>query len=164
MLSPAQARCRLVGPSCYSLVGLELGLAVAGRLRWKNYIFTFLNYCQTQPFPFLKLQNQSKVAKWEPPPNGVYKINSDATFSVATSTGGWGFVVRDNEGTYLEGGRCGNTSRMWPSSIQAETLAVLFTLEKAVAIAMGMPRIIFENRLDNNRFGPRYRWELIQTD
>jgi hypothetical protein len=31
---------------------------------------------------------------------------------------------------------------MWPSSIQAETLAVLFTLEKAAA--MGMPRIILE--------------------
>lgn len=52
MISSAQAR--LVGPSCYSLVGLQLGLSVAGRLRGKKLHFTFLNYCQSQPFPFFK--------------------------------------------------------------------------------------------------------------
>lgn len=82
----------------------------------------------------------------------VSKINTDATFSVATNSGGWGFVVRDNEG-----GGCGSTSRMWPSSIQAETLAVLFTLEKAAT--MGMPTIIFGNRchrITSASFGCRH--------
>jgi hypothetical protein len=107
-----------IGPSALPLSGpvmvlarrTRVGLGSGRPFAREKLHFTFLNYCQSQPFPFLKLQNQSKVAKWEPPPNGVYKINSDATFSVATSSGGWGFVVRDNKGTYLEGGGCGNTS------------------------------------------------------
>jgi hypothetical protein len=66
---------------------------------------------------FAKLQKRSEkgqttqISRWEPPPHGVYKINSDATFSTETNKGGWGFVARDNAGNYLDGG-CGNLQRV----------------------------------------------------
>jgi hypothetical protein len=54
---------------------------------------------------------QARGATWEPPPDGFYKSNIDVVFTYATSTGGWGFVARDNEGEYMEGG-CGNLLRV----------------------------------------------------
>ena len=70
----------------------------------------------------------------------MYKINIDGAFKSATSKGGWGFLVRDSVGVFLEGG-CGNLCRV-ATSFQAEALAALYSLERAALL--GMTRIILE--------------------
>ena len=54
---------------------------------------------------------QVKQQRWEPPPEDVYKINTDGAFRAVTNQGGWGFVVRNRVGDFLEGG-CGNLRRV----------------------------------------------------
>jgi hypothetical protein len=95
---------------------------------------------------FLKLKKkdsktqQARVAKWEPPTDGFYKINVDATFIDATSKGGWSFVARDKEVEYMEGG-CGNLPRV-ACPLQVEAMAPLFSLERAAYV--GMSKIILK--------------------
>jgi hypothetical protein len=78
---------------------------------------------------------QPRTVKWQVPPDGLYKININTT-----SQGGWGFVARDCEGVFLEGG-CGN---LWntASPLQGETYATLFALRRVADL--GMSRIILE--------------------
>lgn len=75
-----------------------------------------------------------------PPPADTYKINNDASFSKSTSTGGWGFVARDINGSFLEGA-CGNLQRL-SSALQGEALAAFFSLKRAAE--SGISRIILE--------------------
>lgn len=95
--------------------------------------FTRLNQQKERP-------SQTKKSCWLPPPVETYKINSDASFAESTSTGGWGFVVRDSHGNFLEAG-CGNLQRL-SSALQGEALAALHSLERAVQL--GMSRVILE--------------------
>jgi len=71
---------------------------------------------------------QSTPKKWEPPPEDMYKINIDGAFKSATSKGGWGFLVRNSVGAFLEGGS-GNLCRV-ATSFQAEALAALYSLKE----------------------------------
>ena len=87
-----------------------------------------------------KSMMQSTPKKWEPPPEDMYKINIDGAFKSATSKGGWGFLVRNSVGAFLEGG-CGNLCRV-TTSFQAKALAALYSLERAAL--SGMTRIILE--------------------
>jgi hypothetical protein len=97
-----------------------------------------------QDFEKLKKNSEkgqpARITRWEAPPQGTYKISTDAAFSAATSQGGWGYVVRDDEGSYLDGD-CGKLSRV-ASPLQGEALAALFALERASNL--GMSRIILE--------------------
>ena len=83
---------------------------------------------------------QVKQQRWEPPPEDVYKINTDGAFRAVTNQGGWGFVVRNRVGDFLEGG-CGNLRRV-ASSFQAEALAVLHSVVRV--LQLGISRIILE--------------------
>ncbi|XP_062028303.1 uncharacterized protein LOC133744174 [Rosa rugosa] len=47
---------------------------------------------------------RGRVAKWVAPPVGLCKINIDGSFFHETRDGGFGFVVRDSDGTMLGGG------------------------------------------------------------
>ena len=93
---------------------------------------------------FTKETNKSMMRptpkKWESPPEDMYKINIDGAFKSATSKGGWGFLVRNSVGAFLEGGY-GNLCRV-ATSFQAEALAALYSLERAALL--GMIRIILE--------------------
>ena len=70
----------------------------------------------------------------------MYKINTDGAFRAVTNQGGWGFVVRNRVGDFLEGG-CGNLRRV-ASSFQAEALAVLHSVVRVSQL--GISRIILE--------------------
>ena len=83
---------------------------------------------------------QVKQQRWEPPPEDVYKINTDGAFRAVTNQGGWGFVVRNRVGDFLEGG-CGNLRRV-ASSFQVEALAVLHSVVRVSQL--GISRIILE--------------------
>ena len=70
----------------------------------------------------------------------MYKINIDGAFKSDTSQGGWGFIVRNGAGEFLEGGY-GNLCRV-ATSFQVEALAALHSLERTTQL--GMARIILE--------------------
>jgi ribonuclease HI len=55
-------------------------------------------------------------------------------------TGGWGFVARDCNGNFLEGG-AGNFQHV-ASALQAEAMAIVKSIERVVDL--GMTRIILE--------------------
>ena len=86
-----------------------------------------------------------KKVKWEPPPPEVYNINIDASFRAITRSGGWGFVARDNNGVFLEGG-CGHLEHI-SNPTHAEALAALYSLKRIAHL--GMTRIIFETDASN---------------
>ncbi|GJN18408.1 hypothetical protein PR202_gb05568 [Eleusine coracana subsp. coracana] len=77
---------------------------------------------------------------WLPPDPDFYKINTDASFSARTGSGGWGFIARNNSGAFLEGG-CGQLQRV-SNPLQAEALAALKRLQRAAEL--GMSRIVLE--------------------
>jgi len=43
-------------------------------------------------------ESVSQDKKWDPPSEGVWKVNIDGAFRVANKRGAWGFVMRDSEG------------------------------------------------------------------
>ena len=90
------------------------------------------NRCITKP--------NIPAPKWKPPPVDHYKINVDASFFESTRARGWGFVVRDCEGKFLEGG-AGSFPRV-ANALQAETLVVKYSLQRAADL--GMTRIVLE--------------------
>jgi hypothetical protein len=59
---------------------------------------------------FKKLANQQKQEKqkiqmkWKAPPADYYKLNIDASFDPKTRSGGWGYIARNSEGDFLDGG------------------------------------------------------------
>jgi hypothetical protein len=58
----------------------------------------------------MQTNTQVSASRWKPPPTDYYKINVDASFHASTNQGGWGFVAREWEGNFLEGG-AGNIPR-----------------------------------------------------
>jgi len=87
-----------------------------------------------------KVSNLREKETWSPPPDDVYKINVDASFHADTKKGGWGFIIRDSAGDFLEGG-AGNIPRA-ACPLQAEALAALYSLQHASHL--GMTKVILE--------------------
>ncbi|GJN04370.1 hypothetical protein PR202_ga21914 [Eleusine coracana subsp. coracana] len=78
--------------------------------------------------------------QWSPPSENFYKLNVDASFLDSSKRGGWGFVLRDQDGLFLEGG-AGNIPRV-ANALHAEAMAALAGLERAAQL--GMERIVLE--------------------
>ncbi|WVZ92865.1 hypothetical protein U9M48_038901 [Paspalum notatum var. saurae] len=110
---------------------------------------TVSDICSSVSFYLLELEQlatnckdkaKSPSARWRPPPADYYKINVDASYHEVSKQGGWGFVARDANDIFLEGG-AGSFLHVADAQ-QAETLGVLRSLERIVEL--GMTRIILE--------------------
>jgi ribonuclease HI len=86
------------------------------------------------------VSKKSSGARWEPPPPWYYKVNVDASFHDSLNSGGWGFVARDWDGNFLEGG-AGSFSQI-ASALQAESWGTFRSIERVAAL--GMTKIILE--------------------
>jgi hypothetical protein len=53
-----------------------------------------------------KVSRKTTGARWESPPPVYYKVNVDASFHDSLNSGGWGFVAREWDDNFLEGGAC----------------------------------------------------------
>ncbi|TVU36589.1 hypothetical protein EJB05_18527, partial [Eragrostis curvula] len=62
------------------------------------------------------------VMRWKAPPVDNYKLNVDASF-LSSGKGGWGYIARDHDGAYLDGG-VGNIPRAL-SVLHVEAIAAL---------------------------------------
>jgi hypothetical protein len=100
-----------------------------------QYISEFSSYmCNTHAIP------AHSTNRWICPPVDFLKINIDGSFCKETSTGGWGFCIRD-----FQGDVCGAGMGHLPhvhDALQAETMACLKAIEFAAELGIG--RIIIE--------------------
>ena len=65
----------------------------------------------------------NRMKRWTRPPEDVLKINCDGAYRSVTSTGGWGFVIRDCDGQVIKAwaGKCSHLL----DALHAELLACL---------------------------------------
>jgi hypothetical protein len=66
-------------------------------------------------------QNSLHDVKWRRPPNGVLKLNCDASFQAEESTGSWSFIIRDHDGDVMMTGK--GRLNFVLSAFQAELIA-----------------------------------------
>jgi ribonuclease HI len=64
-----------------------------------------------------------QVQRWLRPPEGYLKVNCDASFDPAEKSGGWGFLIQDNDGDVVLNG-WGRVNHLL-NAFQAETIACL---------------------------------------
>lgn len=84
-------------------------------------------------------------ARWRPPDVNLYKLNTDASFLSSSGRGGWGYVARDQHGTFLDRG-AGNITRV-SSALQAEATAAWQGLQRSAAV--GMSSVILQTDAAN---------------
>ncbi|RLM50094.1 hypothetical protein C2845_PMPSC048707 [Panicum miliaceum] len=77
---------------------------------------------------------------WSKPPREVLKINSDGVYSAGTGNGGWGFVIRDHEGSVIHAA-AGKLVQL-KDALSAEIRAC--TEGAKAASVRGMGRVCFE--------------------
>lgn len=75
---------------------------------------------------------------WRKPPGGFMKLNCDGAFRPQGSTGGWGFVVPDDDGTVIASGYGRLENVLEP--VHAEIIACL----QAGAAEIGIQKIVLE--------------------
>ncbi|KAF8695375.1 hypothetical protein HU200_037607 [Digitaria exilis] len=73
--------------------------------------------------------------QWCKPNVGYLKINCDAAFNEAKRNGGWGYVIRDEEGDVVSAGR-GRLNHVL-DSFQAEVIACLQGVQAATELGIG---------------------------
>jgi hypothetical protein len=92
---------------------------------------------------------------WSKPARDEYKVNSDGSFSQNSGDGGWGYVIRDQDGEVIRagGGRCAHLLDAFHSEVLACKAGV------QTAEEMGVPRVVVETdslllklALDSNSF------------
>ncbi|CAL4921257.1 unnamed protein product [Urochloa decumbens] len=114
-----------------------------GRMQNANEIFSSVCY-SLMKFGKLEQSVMKKLgaghSSWKPPPEDIYKINSDGSFDPNNRSGGWGFVIRNTNGEVLYAG-AGNIT-FAGSALQAEAIAAYEGVLQAARL--GMSRIILE--------------------
>lgn len=76
-----------------------------------------------------------QLEKWSKPPAGVLKMNCDASFLPNSSSGSWGFLIRDGEGDVIVTGR-GKVDHLL-NAFHAELVACLQGIQTAVDLGIG---------------------------
>ena len=92
---------------------------------------------------FLTKEHRSQIVrqqKWRKPSPEVLKLNTDASFRKESAYGGWGYIIRDNDGYTVIAGR-GRLSHLL-DPFQAELIACLQGIQAAIDI--GITKIIVE--------------------
>ncbi|CAN6201987.1 unnamed protein product [Urochloa humidicola] len=77
---------------------------------------------------------------WRKPHRGTFKINTDGAFLLNTGEGGWGYVIRDEEGNVIRAG-AGRSSHLL-DAFHAEVNACLRGV--SAADELGMNKVVIE--------------------
>ena len=79
------------------------------------------------------------VQKWQRPAPTFLKVNCDAAFQRESGAGGWGYIIRDDEGDLISAGR-GQLSHIL-DPFQAEVIACLQGLQAAIDLGISKPHL-----------------------
>ncbi|KAF8769763.1 hypothetical protein HU200_006373 [Digitaria exilis] len=76
-----------------------------------------------------------EVQRWKKPAEGVLKVNCDGAHEPEEKRGGWGFVIRDEEGDVIKAcwGRIGRSF----DALQAEAIACWHGVSMAMELGIG---------------------------
>ncbi|KAL6631055.1 hypothetical protein ACP70R_028395 [Stipagrostis hirtigluma subsp. patula] len=74
------------------------------------------------------------VARWERPPNECVKLNCDRSFMPGSATGGWGYVIRDEDGDVISAAR-GRIDSL-SDAFHAEIVACLHGVQGAIDLGL----------------------------
>jgi ribonuclease HI len=85
-------------------------------------------------------QNRHVQSKWTLPMYSYVKINTDGAFRESSRSGGWGFILRNDEGVPVAAG-CGHIQEIG-SALQAEAIATLQAIK--ITSQMGCSRVQLE--------------------
>lgn len=72
---------------------------------------------------------------WSKPPEGVLKLNCDASFAANSQSGSWGFLIRDSEGEVALSGR-GKVNHLM-SAFHAELISCMHGVQAAIDLGIG---------------------------
>ncbi|RLM65074.1 hypothetical protein C2845_PM16G01240 [Panicum miliaceum] len=72
--------------------------------------------------------------RWKKPGAGVLKINSEGAYTASTGKGGWGFVIRDDQGDVVKAG-AGHCQHLL-DAFHAEMIACLMGIRAAIALGI----------------------------
>jgi hypothetical protein len=97
-----------------------------------------------------------KVKRWERPPEGMLKLNCDASFYEEGNYGGWGFIIRDSDGDVVLAG-WGRVNHLL-NPLQAEIIACLQGVQ--AASNLGIAHLFVETDAVKIKQG----WESNQLD
>jgi len=86
------------------------------------------------------VQRSQANVKWCRPPEGVLKLNCDASFRADENTGSWGFIIRDHDGDVVLTGR-GRLNHVL-SAFQVELIACMQGVQAALNLGIG--RLLLE--------------------
>lgn len=101
-----------------------------------------------------------RIQKWQKPAPSFLKVNCDASFHAESGNGGWGYVIRDEEGDLISAGR-GKLLHVL-DSFQAEVIVCLQGLQ--AAIDMGVSRVQLEtDAMQVKQAVESTSWELTVT-
>jgi hypothetical protein len=64
-----------------------------------------LKCSHTRCFCAGELEKCNTTCKWEKPKAETLKTNCDGAYSYETGAGGWGFIIRDEDGDVISAGR-----------------------------------------------------------
>jgi len=78
---------------------------------------------------------------WKRPPENMLKLNCDGAYHATTKSGGWGFVIRDDDGAVVKAG-CGKIEHA-QDVFQVELIACFQAVKYAMEI--GVTNIIIES-------------------
>lgn len=80
------------------------------------------------------MSENGQRARWKKPPEGVLKLNSDGAFSKERKTGGWGFVIRDDQGQVIKAGAGGEGALL--DAFHSELLGCAAGLQEAARLGI----------------------------
>jgi ribonuclease HI len=85
------------------------------------------NYLHKETEALLSVNRQSP--SWKKPPGGWFKLNSDGAFHKENKCGGWGYVIRDDQGQVLKAGA--RSEGFLLSALHAEALGCAAGIQEA---------------------------------
>lgn len=89
-------------------------------------------------FPTTEKTPQAAAAvqrkRWLKPPDGILKLNTDGAFSERDKKGGWGFVIRNDEGQVVKAGV--DREDFFQDAFHAELLGALSGVREAATLGI----------------------------
>jgi hypothetical protein len=86
------------------------------------------------------LSETRQVQRWTKPSPGIFKINSDGAYDSKTGHGGWGFIIRDDQGAMVKAGA--GKKKFLQNAFHAELLVCLAGVK--MASTLGLQQVVLE--------------------
>lgn len=112
-----------------------------------------------------KMRTETSKEKWSRRPEGVLKLNYDASYLANSNTGSWGFILHNSDGDVVLSGR-GIINHLL-SAFHAEVIAALQGVQAAVNLGVSRlilktDALILQQELASEAYRAKPKGELVQ--